>query len=219
MGRINNIPILERPYEKLKLFGAESLSNSELLSIIINSGTRAKSSIDIAQEIINLNENSLKFLIDDSIEELSKIHGIGQAKAVQLKAVGEIAKRILKNNINNIKIDSTLDVINLVRNELSLENKEVLKLILLNNQNYIIRIKTIAVGSESNIIINIKQILNEVIRAMCPKVILVHNHPSGSSRPSKCDIEFTKKIKDMLHVLDVELLDHIIISKDDYSHI
>ena len=217
MKSIKNIPVIERPYEKLKLFGSESLSDSELLSIIINSGTKSKSSLEIAQEIIN--ENSLRVLIDSSIEELSQIEGIGIAKAIRLMAVGEIAKRVLNYKSNIIKISSREDAINLVKNELKLENREILKLILLNNQNYVIRLKTVLVGSESNIIINIKQILNEIIRAMSPRVILIHNHPSGNSIPSKCDIEFTQKIRNILGIMDVELLDHIIISKNDYSYI
>ena len=219
MGNINDIPILERPYEKLEFFGPESLSDSELLSIIINSGTKLKSSIEIAQDIINLDENGLRVLIQSSIEELCQIDGIGCAKAIRLKAVGEIAKRILNYNFKNIRISNREEAISLVKNELLLENREILKLVLLNNQNYVIRIKTLVVGSESNIAINIKQILNEIIRAMSPKVILAHNHPSGNSNPSKCDIDFTNKIKDVLMLLDVELLDHIIISKDGFKSI
>lgn len=219
MGNISNVPLLERPIEKLKLFGEESLTNSELLSIIINSGTKEKSSLDIAKELINNSQNSLKFLIDDSFEEISKQSGIGVVKASQLKAVGEISKRILTPSSNNFKINSRQDVIRFIGNEMSYEKNEILKLILLNNQNYAFKIKTLAVGSESNIIVNLKPILSEAIRSMAPKIILIHNHPSGNPKPSEADIDFTQRLKEAAKLVDIELLDHIIVSENGFDNI
>jgi len=217
MGSIKNIPFLERPYEKAKYFGEESLSDSELLSIVLNTGTKNKSAIDIAQEFIRI--NGLRKILDFSIEELSIIEGIGISKAIRLKAIGEISKRIMKPQLDKIKIQSREDIVKLVGNEMQLEKNEVLKLILLNNQNYIIKVITIAVGSETNIIVNLKQILKEAIRNTAPKIILVHNHPSGDSRPSNADITFTEKIKEASKLIDVELLDHIIIGENNFESI
>ena len=219
MGNINNLPLLERPIEKLKFFGEESLTNSELLSIIINSGTKEKSSLDIAKELINNNQDSLKFLIDNSFEELRKNFGIGEVKASQLKAVGEISKRILKPTCQSLKITSRYDAISFVGKDIAYEKNEILKVVFLNNQNYAFKVKTLAVGSESNIIVNIKLILSEAIRCMAPKIILIHNHPSGNPRPSEADIDFTRKVKEAAKLVDIELLDHIIVSENGFDNV
>lgn len=176
MGRIANIPVLERPYEKLKFFGPESLSDSELLSIIIGTGTKEMSSLDISQEIISKN-NGLKFLEDYSLEQLKQLNGIGETKAIRMKAIAEIAIRINKPRLNKYKITKREEAVNLAT-ELKSRKTEALKIILLNNQNIVLRDKIIAVGSESNVAINIKTILNEAIRSFAPKIILIHNHPS-----------------------------------------
>lgn len=178
MGKIKNIPIMERPYEKMIMYGEKALTNTELLSIIIKTGTKEKSSIEIAQELLSLDEN-LRFLQVISIEELMKIEGIGKIKAVELKAVGEIAKRISKPlNKEKIKIFSKEDVALLFQEELQNEENEILKVLLINNQNILRKVLTIAVGNENNIIVNVKAILAEAVKMQIPKIILVHNHPS-----------------------------------------
>ena len=219
MGTIKNIPIMERPYEKMIMYGEKTLTNTELLSIIIKNGTKTESSLEIAQKLLNLDEN-LRFLQTISIEELMKINGIGKVKAVELKAVGEIAKRISKPlNTDKIKIYSKEDVARLLLEEMQNEENEILKVLMLNNQNYLKKIITIAVGNENNIIVNVKSILTEPVKMQIPKIILVHNHPSGSSVPSNMDIEFTKKVKQAANLLDIQLLDHIIIGDGEYQSV
>lgn len=219
MGTIKNIPIMERPYEKMIMYGEKTLTNTELLSIIIKNGTKTESSLEIAQKLLNL-DNNLRFLQTISIEELMKINGIGKVKAVELKAVGEIAKRISKPlNTDKIKIYSKEDVAKLLLEEMQNEENEILKVLMLNNQNYLKKIITIAVGNENNIIVNVKAILTEPVKMQIPKIILVHNHPSGSSVPSNVDIEFTKKVKQAANLLDIQLLDHIIIGDGEYQSI
>lgn len=219
MGNIKNIPIMERPYEKMIMYGEKVLTNTELLSIIIKNGTKTESSLEIAQKLLNLDEN-LRFLQTISIEELMKINGIGKVKAVELKAVGEIAKRISKPlNTDKIKIYSKEDVAELLLEEMQNEENEILKVLMLNNQNYLKRIITIAVGNENNIVVNVKAILTEPVKMQIPKIILVHNHPSGSSVPSNIDIEFTRKVKQAASLLDIQLLDHIIIGDGEYQSI
>lgn len=222
MGKIKNIPYMERPYEKMLMYGEECLTNIELLSIIIRNGTKNKSSLEIAQNVMNANDefNNLRFLQTISIEELIKISGIGKVKAIELKAVGEIAKRISKPlNTSKIKIRTKVDVIDLFMNELQTLENEVLKILMLNNQNILKKVSTIAVGNENNISINIKAILAEPVKMQIPKIILVHNHPSGNPEPSNIDIEFTRKIKQAAKLLDIELLDHIIIGDGIYKNI
>lgn len=221
MSNIKNIPSQERPYEKLSMYGEKVLSNSELLSIIIKTGTKESSALEIAQKVMNLGadkSNNLRFLQNISISELMKIDGIGKIKAIELKAVGEIAKRI-SNPIteNQIILKTKEDVANLVMEELQNEKNEVLKIILLNNKNVVKKILNIAVGSEENILINIKMILSEPVKMQLPRIILVHNHPSGNPTPSKSDIEFTRKLIQAASVLDIEILDHIIIGDGKYE--
>ena len=140
--KMKELPISERPYEKLEMYGANSLSNAELLAIIIKTGTKEESSVTIAQKILNLNEdrkNNLKFLQDISINELTKIKGIGKIKAIQLKAVSELTKRMSRPITNNkIKITCPQDVANLLIDELKNEKRELVKVLILNSKNIII---------------------------------------------------------------------------------
>ena len=184
---IKNLPELERPYEKLAIYGAENLSNAELLAIIIKTGTREQSVISIAQQILNLGNNdnvkSLRFLQDISIQEFMQIKGIGKVKAIQLKAVCELSKR-MSRPINNqmIKIKTPEDVVNLLMPELRYEKREVAKVILLNTKNLVLKIINISLGGANFAYLEPKDVLAEAIKLQVPKIILVHNHPSGDAR-------------------------------------
>ena len=184
--KIKELPISERPYEKLELYGAESLSNSELLAIIIKTGTKDENSVSVAQKVLKLNENKtddLRFLCDISISELTKIKGIGRIKAIELKAVAELTKRMSKPiNNNQIKIKSTKDVANLLMQELRYEKKEYVKVVILNNKNIVLRIITIALGGTNFACIAPREVLAEAVKMQAPKIILVHNHPSRRSQ-------------------------------------
>ena len=142
---MKTLPMSERPYEKLLNYGEESLSNSELLAIIIKTGTKEKTALDLASQVMNLSEeenvNDLRFLQQISIHELMKIKGIGRVKAIELKALGEIAKRMSKPiNLNKVCLKTKADVANLVMQEMRYEKNEVLKLILLNHKNIVQKI-------------------------------------------------------------------------------
>ena len=151
--KMKELPISERPYEKLELYGPEVLSNAELLAIIIKSGTREENSVSIAQRILRLNntkdEENLKFLCNTSIKEFMKIKGIGKVKAIQLKAIGELTKRLSKPiHKNKIRIKSTKDVADLLMSELRYERREIVKLIILNHKNIVQRIMNISHGRQ-----------------------------------------------------------------------
>ena len=182
--KIKELPISERPYEKLELYGAEKLSNSELLAIIIKTGTKEENSVSIAQKVLNLensreNSGDLKFLCNISIEELTKIKGIGKVKAIQLKAIGELAKRISKPiNKKNIKIKTTKDVAELLMQELRYEKQEIVKVVILNSKNILLRIINVSLGGTNFAAISPKEVLVEAVKMGAPKIILVHNHPS-----------------------------------------
>ena len=221
--KMKELPISERPYEKLEMYGANSLSNAELLAIIIKTGTKEESSVTIAQKILNLNEdrkNNLKFLQDISINELTKIKGIGKIKAIQLKAVSELTKRMSRPITNNkIKITCPQDVANLLIDELKNEKRELVKVLILNSKNIIIKILDVSYGSSNLAIVTPKDILAEVIKMEAPKIILVHNHPSGDPLPSKADMAFTDRLIEASKLVGVELLDHIVIGQDSYESI
>ena len=185
--KMKELPLSERPYEKLELYGPEMLSNAELLAIIIKSGTKEENSVVVAQRVLNLNEStnreSLKFLCDTSIEEFMKIKGIGKVKAIQLKAIGELTKRISKPiNKDKIKIRCTKDVADLMMPQLRYEKREIVKLIILNHKNVVVRIKDISFGGTNFAVISPKEVLSEAVKTESPKIILVHNHPSRRSK-------------------------------------
>jgi len=222
--KMKELPISERPYEKLKMNGAESLSNSELLAIIIKSGTKEYTALDLANNVLKLNDTTekedLSFLQDISITEFMKIKGIGVVKAIQLLAVCELVKRINKPiNKENIKIKDAKDVAKLLMNELKYEKREVVKVILLNGKNIVLKIKDISYGGTNFAMIEPREILAEAIKLQAPKIIMVHNHPSGDVTPSKADFNITDRIYEAAGILGIELLDHIIIGDNKYESI
>ena len=222
--KMKELPISERPYEKLELYGPDVLSNAELLAIIIKSGTKNENSISIAQRVLQLNNSmdkeDLRFLCDVSIEEFTKINGIGKVKAIQLKAIGELTKRISKPiNRKNIKIKNTKDVAELLMQELRYEKREIAKVIILNNKNIVLRIIDVSFGGTNFASIAPKEVLAEAVKMQSPKIILVHNHPSGDPKPSKEDFRITDRIYECADIMGIELLDHVVIGDGTYESI
>ncbi len=214
--KMKELPLSERPYEKLEMYGTQTLSNSELLAIIIKSGTKEETSVGLAQKILALKSNTtkddLRFLQELSIEEFMKIKGIGKVKAIQLKAVCELAKRMSRPiDILKTKIRTTQDVADLLMSELRYEKREIAKVIILNSQNIILKIIDISYGGTSYAFLEPKEVLLEAIKMQAPKIILVHNHPSGDPKPSKQDYRATDRIYEAAQVMGIELLDHVVI--------
>ena len=220
---IKKLPISERPYEKMQMYGSENLSNSELLAIIIKTGTNEKTSVELAQEILKLgsqNRNDLHFLQDLSIEEFMQIKGIGKVKAIQLKAVCELTKRMSRPIENiNIEIRIPLDVAKLLMNELKFEKREKVKVLILNTKNILLKIVDVSYGGTNSAIIEPKDILAEPIKMGAPKIILVHNHPSGDPKPSVQDLNLTKTVYKAGEMLGIQLIDHIVIGNEQYESI
>ncbi len=222
--KMKELPISERPYEKLELYGPEMLSNAELLAIIIKSGTKDENSVLVAQRILNLNtttdKENLKFICDISIKELTKIKGIGKVKAIQIKAIGELTKRMAKPiQINKIKIKNTKDVADFIMPELRYEKREIAKVIILNSKNIVLRVMDISFGGTNFASIAPKEVLSEAVKMQAPKIILVHNHPSGDPKPSQEDYRITDRIYECADVMGIELLDHIVIGDGTYESI
>ena len=221
---IKKLPSTERPYEKAQMYGIENLSNSELLAIIIKNGTKEETSVQVAQKILKLGMSDmgedLAFLKSATLEELMQIKGIGKVKAIQLKAICELAKRMSSPiNILKIKIKSGQDVANMFMEELRYEKREIVKIIILNTKNNIIKIEDVAVGGVDFVNVSPKDILTEVIKVNAPKMIIIHNHPSGDPTPSRADIEITNRIYACCELFQIKLLDHIVIGDGKFESI
>ena len=221
---IKELPQAERPYEKLELYGEKNLSNAELLAIIIKTGTKESTSVDIARKILNLNERydqeNLNFLRELSIEELTQIKGMGKVKALQLKAVCELANRMnLPPNYKKTKIKEPNDIVKILMSGMQHEKREIAKIVLLDNQCNILKIKDIAIGGNNFVNIGMREILTEAVKINAPKLILVHNHPSGIATPSQKDYEVTQKLEAASKTIGIELLDHIVIGHSEFTSI
>ncbi len=218
--KITELPKYERPYEKLEIYGEKELSNSELLAILIESGTKEESSIQLAQKVLALCkeslENELRFLQNISIEELKKIKGIGRVKAIRLKATFELAKRMSQPVAEDIFVYSSSDVAKIFMEELMYEKREIVKLIILNNKNKILRIQNISLGGTNYAVIEPKEVLSEPIKMNANKIILLHNHPSGNATPSNEDYEVSKRISLCAEMFGIEFIDHIVIGDGEY---
>lgn len=218
--KIKELPMTERPYEKMELYGEKMLSNSELLAIIIQNGTKEHTAIDIANKILLKTNNNLRDLQDIPLAEFKSIQGIGKVKAIQLKAVCELTKRMSRPiNDTKIQIKNTKDIAELVMDELRLEKREIVKLILLNIKNVVIKIENISYGGTGSAQVTPKDIIAEAIKIGAPKMILVHNHPSGDPEPSFADFEITERIEKASKIMGIELLDHIVIGDGSYVSI
>ena len=221
--KMKELPEMERPYEKLEIYGEKALSNAELLAIIIKTGNKEESSLEVAQKILNLDKSKkgdLNFLQELSIKDFMKIKGIGKVKAIQLKAICELTIRMSRPaNYKKIQVKATKDVAKLLMNEMRFLKKEIVKIIVLNNKNEILTTKDIGMGIANFVELGLKDVLLEPIKLEAPKFIIVHNHPSGNATPSRQDIIFTEKLAEMSGKLGIELLDHIVIGDLDYKSV
>ena len=222
--KIKDIPFEDRPYEKFLKQGPKNLTDAELLAIIIRKGSKELNCIDISRIILGNHENGLSsfsYLSEASLEELMKIPGIGKVKAIELKAVVEICHRFNseKMQIKRTKITSSNDVYSLLKNDYIGKEVEEVKLIILDNKCFVKSVITVSKGATNKSAVSPKEILSEPLKRLASSIILVHNHPSGDTTPSRQDIILTKKILDYARIFEIELLDHIIIGKDSFTSI
>lgn len=214
--RIKELPENERPREKLTKYGPEVLSNAELLAILIRTGTKNESAIDIAYKLLK-NEDGIGFLLDSKTEELSGIHGIGPAKAAQLKAAVELGRRLASQTYKKeIYIRCSKDASNLMMEDMRYLKKEYMKAILLNIKCGLIGIEEISVGSINSSIVHPREVFAPAIKKSCASILLVHNHPSGDPAPSQEDLNITRRLAEAGKILGIEVVDHIIIGDGTY---
>lgn len=217
--KLRDLPDNEKPYEKIENYGVENLSNAELLAVIIKTGTKNYTAIEIAQKILLLDydEQGLSFLKNVTLEELRTIEGMGRVKALQIKAVAEFCSRFSKpSSIVKFVIKSPKDAAELLMPEMKAEKQEIIKTVIMNNQNKVIRVVTNALGNSNSSYVEIKDIFREVVKSGAMRIIIAHNHPSGSLKPSVDDIKFTLKVQEAGMLLGVEVLDHLIISNEGF---
>lgn len=213
---VHDLPMPERPHERLKQYSPEALSAQELLALIIGRGVSKKSVMTIAQELL-VRFGNIKAISEATLEELSEIKGIGLAKAVQIKACFELGKRKdLEPELKDYDIKNPQSVVNAIRASIKDKAKEHFKLILLNTRNKIIDISTVSVGFLNTSIVHPREVFKDAIKHNAYSVVLAHNHPSGDTEPSEDDLTITKRLKEAGKILGIEVIDHIIISKNGY---
>lgn len=212
---VKEIPISERPRERLMRYGAKSLANHELLAIILRTGSFNNSVLDLAKEIL-IHFEDLDNLNNATIEELKQIKGIGEAKAITIIAAIELGKRVNTPISPNMIINSPVQSYNYLKDLIQHETQENLVCVFLNNQSQVITTKTITIGTLNHTIFNPRDILKWALKLSAAAIIVSHNHPSGNPTPSNEDIIVTKKLVQAARLVDVIIVDHLIIGKNRY---
>jgi len=214
---VHDLPLGERPRERLFKLGSEALSAQELLALILGRGVKGESVMVTSQRLMSRFGN-LEGIASASIEELTQIKGIGPAKASQLKAAVELGKRLESGSDEKQRpiVKSPDDVAAVVRTQLKGKKKEHFLVISLDTRNRLINCKPISIGSLDTSIVHPREAFEEAISSSAASVIFVHNHPSGDPEPSKEDIELTRRLVEVGEIMGINVLDHIIVCDKDY---
>ncbi|MFW6237727.1 MAG: RadC family protein [Halanaerobiales bacterium] len=213
---IKELPENERPREKLLKNGTENLSNAELIALIIRTGNRERTAVELAQDILN-HFGGLKSLVDLSVEEIQQIKGVGKAKAAEILAVVELYKRLsVSNKESRVVVNGPQDAANLVQPELRYLKQEVFRLVLLDVKNQVISVPQISKGGLNSSIVHPREVFRRAIKRSSAAIILAHNHPSGIPDPSSEDIEITRNLIEAGQIVGIEVLDHIIIGNSNF---
>lgn len=213
---IKELPSSERPRERLLRSGANALSDAELLAIILRTGTRNENVIQVAQRLLAAYDGLVGFLRASTTELISE-KGLGPAKVAQLKAALELGRRLLVADPGERpQIRAPGDAANLVMSEMSFLEQEHLRIMLLDTKNRVLDTPTVYKGSLNTSLIRVAELFREAIRSNCASLIVLHNHPSGDPTPSPEDVAVTKQIVDAGRLLDIEVLDHLIIGRQQF---
>jgi DNA repair protein RadC len=214
--KIKDLPLDERPREKLKLKGKESLSNEELVAIILKTGNKDESVKELAIRLVK-NLNNIQDLNDITINDLMKIKGIKEAKAITLIAAIELGKRVYFYQDNKKKkITSATEIYEFFKPLIIGLKQEKLFAVFLNTKNEIITYETIFIGTQNKSITHPREIFNRAIKNSAVKIILVHNHPTNDPTPSNEDIKFTDEMSKIGNLLKIPIIDHIVIGSNNY---
>jgi len=215
---VKELPLDDRPREKLLMRGAQSLSDAELVAILLRTGKKGKSVIEIARELIN-SEGNLAMLATKTVDSLQRISGIGKDKAATLAAAFELSRRILSQPkwFANKKITSPQDIAEIFIPILRDDNKEKFIVVCLSSANKIIKHETISIGNLNSSVVHPREVFKVAIDNSSASIILIHNHPSGNPEPSNEDIRITKKIVETGKIMEIPVFDHLIIAGETYT--
>ncbi|MCQ2285566.1 MAG: DNA repair protein RadC [Bacteroidales bacterium] len=207
----------DRPREKFLDKGKSSLSDAELIAILIGNGTAKESALDLAKRILVLNNNSLNQLANKSIDELTAISGIGPAKSITLQAAFELGQRRRAEKVERKKqIQSSADIQELMQRKFDGINHEEFWVLFLNNGAALLKIENVGKGGLTSTTVDVRIIMKRAVELCATALVLCHNHPSGDIKPSQADIRLTQQIKNAAQFLDLKILDHIILGKENY---
>lgn len=216
MFMIREIPKNERPRERFLKHSADVISNHELIAIVLRTGSKDESVIDLSKRVL-FNYSNLKDLSNASVNDLMKIKGIGSSKAIELLAAFELGKRVTREKyIEKKKLHSPESIFLFMKDILELKTQEHLVALYLNTKGELINKKTLFIGSLNSSLIHPREIFKYAVINSAASIIITHNHPSGDPTPSPNDIEITKIIHENGKMMDINLIDHIIIGRDKY---
>jgi DNA repair protein RadC len=218
MNRLKDIPSDDRPREKLTLRGPQSLTDAELIAILLRTGMKGKSVVAVAQDLIT-KEGNLAKLASRSLADLKKNSGIGKDKAATLLAAFEVSRRILSQDKwhSDKKITSPEDIANIFLPLFRDEVKERFIIVCLNTANKIIKYEVISIGNLNSSVVHPREIFKTALENNAASIILLHNHPSGNPEPSNEDITITKKVVEAGKMMDIPVFDHIILAGNNYT--
>jgi DNA repair protein RadC len=213
---IRDLPHGERPRERLRDVGANGLSNSELLAILLRTGSEGESVLALATRML-AQFGGLAGLGRTSYAELCSLHGISDAKACQVLAALELARRLSSlSPEDRARIGSPRDVYNLVSAEMTLLAQEHLRVVLLNTKNDVLGVREVYKGNVNSAVVRVAEVLRPAVRENCPAIVIVHNHPSGDPTPSPEDVLVTRRIRTSAELMDIEVLDHVIVGASSF---
>ncbi|KEQ22580.1 RadC family protein [Paenibacillus tyrfis] len=213
---LRDVPSEDRPRERMMLYGAQALSNAELLAILLRTGTYQESAVHVAQRLL-LECGGLRMLTDMSMEQLTEIKGIGEAKALQIQAGIELGRRLARSTMNEtVTIRSPQDVAALLMEDLRYLQKEHFVCLFLNTKNHVIGQETLSMGSLNASIVHPREVFRAAIKRSSASIVCAHNHPSGDPTPSPEDVEISKRLVQAGEIVGIDVLDHIVIGDKRY---
>lgn len=213
---VRDVPVEERPRERLMQLGSAGLSNAELLAILLRTGSNGQSVIGLAEQLLS-RFGGLRSLMEAEIQELIQIPGMGPAKAIQLQAAFEVGRRIARlSRQPAATIRSPQDVADLLMDRLRFEKKEHFLVIHLDTKNQVIGEEVASIGSLDSSIVHPREIFKSALKKSSASIICVHNHPSGDPTPSREDILVTKRLAEVGQIMGIEVLDHVIIGEQRF---
>lgn len=214
---VKEMPPDQRPRERLISYGAEVLSNAEILAILLGSGTGRETSIELAQRILR-GKGGISFLAEATVEELVGIRGVGPAKTAQIKAAVELGKRLVSSTRwERPVIKSPVDVFHLVGEDMRYLDREHFNVILLNTKNHVLGVENVSIGSLNASLVHPRELFKKAILKSAAGIILVHNHPSGDPQPSQEDKQVTCRMAEAGEIIGIEVLDHIVIGDGRFA--